>query len=138
MLANKRVVAELLNKMEVCYLSNRAGNVYFSLLTDFEDAEAETMPHDGPLLELAKDGIKRLNDTYAIDGRRPFLFFHRPRMWNGREKCWMGYERKRGKLEALNRFLRSPETNDFLIEGDFSIVSTIKYVIRSMLLFTTV
>ncbi len=129
MLANKRVVAELLNKMEVCYLSNRAGNVYFSLLTDFEDAEAETMPHDGPLLELAKDGIKRLNDTYAIDGRRPFLFFHRPRMWNGREKCWMGYERKRGKLEALNRFLRSPETNDFLIEGDFSIVSTIKYVI---------
>ena len=129
MIASERAIAGLLNKMEVCYLSNRADNLYFSLLTDFEDAEAETMPGDAALLDLARDGIKQLNDTYARNGLRPFLFFHRPREWNGRERRWMGYERKRGKLEALNSFLRSPETTGFLIEGDFAIMAGVKYVL---------
>ncbi len=129
MLADHRAVAGLLNKMEVCYLSNRAANVYFSLLTDFEDAQAETMPGDAALLELARDGMRQLNDTYARDGHRPFLFFHRPRKWNPRERRWMGYERKRGKLEALNGFLRSREKTGFLIEGDGTIAPDIKYVL---------
>jgi len=129
MLEDKRAIARLLNKMEVCYLSNRADNLYFSLLTDFEDAETETTPGDATLLALARDGIRQLNDTYAHNGRRPFLFFHRPRKWNERELRWMGYERKRGKLEALNAFLRSPKTTEFLVEGDFEIVPTIKYVL---------
>jgi cyclic beta-1,2-glucan synthetase len=129
MLSSVDAIAGLLNKMEVCYLSNQADNLYFSLLTDFEDATTETTPGDMALLELAKQGMERLNDTYARNGHRSFLLFHRPRTWNPREKRWMGYERKRGKLEALNRFLRSPETTDFLIEGDFAIVHNVKYVL---------
>jgi hypothetical protein len=129
MLSSERTIAGLLNKMEVFYLSNHAENVSFSLLTDFEDADAETMLGDAALLALARDGMERLNDTYEQNGRRPFLLFHRPRAWNPREQRWMGYERKRVKLEALNAFLRSPETPGFLIEGDIASVHEVKYVI---------
>ena len=42
----------------------------------------------------------------------------------------MGYERKRGKLAALNAFLRNRRTNDFsLIQGETTILSNVKYVI---------
>jgi hypothetical protein len=42
----------------------------------------------------------------------------------------MGYERKRGKLTALNAFLRERGPNDFsLIVGDLDILTNIKYVI---------
>jgi cyclic beta-1,2-glucan synthetase len=129
MLANKRAVAGLLDKMEICYLSNRADNLYFSLLTDFEDAPAQTMPADAELLELAKTGIRRLNNLYGRNGLTPFLFFHRPRAWNPREFCWMGYERKRGKLETLNGFLRTLKPDGFLIEGNVEIARDVKYVI---------
>ncbi|MDD5675401.1 MAG: hypothetical protein PHC61_14620, partial [Chitinivibrionales bacterium] len=129
MLAGPRAVAALLDKMEVCYLSNRADNLYFSILTDFEDAGAQTLPGDEALFNQAREGMRRLNDTYARDGRRPFLFFHRPRAWNERERRWMGYERKRGKLEALNAFLRAPEKSGLLIEGDPAIAHDVKYVL---------
>ena len=129
MLTSSDDIAELLNKIEVCYLSNRADNLYFSLLTDFEDAAEETLPQDALLLELAKNGIQRLNDIYAVNEYQPFLLFHRPRRWNPGEGCWMGYERKRGKLEALNGFLRGREADDFIVEGDSTSLLTIKYVL---------
>ena len=34
-----------------------------------------------------------------------FLLLHRRRVWNAREGTWMGWERKRGKLEQLNQLL---------------------------------
>lgn len=129
MLTNRTEIADLLNKMEMHYLSNRADNLYFSLLTDFEDASTETLPDDALLLGMAKDGIKKLNDTYTLNGIRPFLLFHRSRQWNALERSWMGYERKRGKLEALTRFLRSQEPDTFLVEGDRAVAQGSTYVL---------
>jgi hypothetical protein len=42
----------------------------------------------------------------------------------------MGYERKRGKLEDLNRYLRGGARDKFsLVEGDTSELESIRYVI---------
>ncbi len=122
-------IGELMNKIETCCLANRADNLYFSLLTDFKDAPEESMPDDGPLFKLAREGIKQLNNKYGRNGRGPFYLFHRSRLWNPGEKVWMGYERKRGKLEALNKALRSGKTPELLIEGDPSVLPQVKYVI---------
>eukprot|EP01034_Spumella_vulgaris_P040082 gene40082-49567_t len=60
----------------------------------------------------------------------PFLLLHRPRLWNASENAWMGRERKRGKLEDLNRFLRGGARDRFaLVVGDTSDLETFKYVI---------
>jgi cellobiose phosphorylase len=104
LLTNSREIDDLLEDMEVRYLANRDPAMAFVLLTDFRDAATETTPADAPLLEQAMNGINELNTRYGEAGS--FYLFHRPRRLNKREGVWMGWERKRGKLEEFNAFLR--------------------------------
>ncbi len=121
---------DLLEAMEVRYLANRNENLYFGLLTDFPDADQESLPSDQPTLLAVKQAIDALNSKYNRQNNDLFYLFHRPRIWNPRENSWMGYERKRGKIEELNALLRGSGSEKFsLILGDPSIFSTIKYVI---------
>ena len=71
---------------------------------------------DDELLSAAAAGIDQLNQRYgeAPGGGARFLLLHRQRRWNGGEGCWMGWERKRGKLEELNALLRGSTTTSFL------------------------
>ena len=98
-------VPALLEALEVRYLGNRDPNLFFALLTDFRDAPERTQPGDDELVGLARDGIEALNDQYSEDRSSIFYLFHRPRLWNPRDRVWMGWERKRGKLEQFNALL---------------------------------
>ncbi|HET6766155.1 MAG TPA: cyclic beta 1-2 glucan synthetase, partial [Chitinophagaceae bacterium] len=130
MLTSEAYVEELIEGLEIRYLANREENLHFGLLTDFMDADTATMPEDDQLVALAKKRIEELNGKYATPESNTFYLFHRTRTWNRREKKWMGYERKRGKLFALNAFLRERGRNDFsLVVGDLDILTNIKYVI---------
>ena len=130
MLTTEAYIDELIEGLEIRYLANREDNLHFGLLTDFMDADSATMPGDDQLVALAKKRIEELNEKYTSPESNTFYLFHRPRTWNRREKKWMGYERKRGKLSALNAFLRQRGQNDFsLIVGDLDILTNIKYVI---------
>ena len=123
-------VVNLLEALEVRYLANCDHNVYFALLTDFRDASTEHLTGDDELLRRAGEGIQALNQKYQRDRPCIFFLFQRPRRWNAREKIWMGYERKRGKLADLNRILRGGSLECFSrIVGDFSTLPHIKYVI---------
>src|SRR6187399_2291633 len=83
-----------------------------------------------PTMLTSEAYIEELNEKYTSPESNTFYLLHQPRTWNRREKKWMGYERKRGKLSALNAFLRERGQNDFsLIVGDLGIVTNIKYVI---------
>src|SRR5260370_5071042 len=96
--------AKLLEDLEIRYLANRDPHLYFALLTDFQDAAAPETPNDS-VLEVCADGIHTLNRRYGNGSSNPFFLFHRPRRWNNSERKWMGYERKRGKLNDLNKLL---------------------------------
>ena len=130
MLADKAEIEKLIEALEVRYLANRNGNLHFGLLTDFLDAPTEILPGDKILIELVTEKINGLNVKYARPLNDLFLLFHRPRLWNPSENSWMGYERKRGKLSALNSILRGGPKEQFsVIIGDQSIFPSIKYVI---------
>lgn len=123
-------VDRLVDNLELHYLSNRDQQLHFALLTDFPDASLEVTESDGVILERARRGIEILNRKYPSDNTTIFYLFHRPRRWNPGENCWMGYERKRGKLMEFNALLRGKAADAFsIIEGDRSILSSIKYVI---------
>ena len=127
-------IENLIEALEVRFLANRDENLHFSLLTDFQDASQETLPEDEPLLLLAQQRIEELNNKYVSTKGDTFFLLHRPRKWNPRERIWMGYERKRGKLADLNSLLRSRaydvQGDRFsLIVGDTAILSSVKYVI---------
>ena len=119
----------LIETMEVRYLANKQPNLLFALLTDFKDADVETMPDDKSLLAYAHKRINELNHKYST-GSDTFFLLHRPRLWNPVEKKWMGHERKRGKLYDLNGLLRGKSRDKFqLIAGDEEQLLNIKYVI---------
>jgi cyclic beta-1,2-glucan synthetase len=134
MLASADGIEDLIEALEVRFLANRDENLLFGLLTDYQDAAEETLPEDEPLLLLAKLRTEELNEKYSSSRNDIFFLFHRPRTWNASEQVWMGYERKRGKLAALNALLRSRthglSGNPFsLIVGNTGILSGVKYVI---------
>ena len=132
MLMSTQHIEDLIEALEVRFLANRDDNLHFGLLTDFRDAEEETLAEDEPLLRLAEQRIEELNDKYGVSRGDTFLLFHRPRLWNPEERIWMGYERKRGKLADLNALLRGGEHAEdrfSLVVGDRAFLSNVKYVI---------
>ncbi len=118
-----------LNRLEIRYLANPDPNLRFALLSDFSDAPQELMPEDAEYYEIAVRGIAQLNERHGA-GR--FFLFHRPRTWSESEQCWLGWERKRGKLEQLNRFLMGesgPELDPYLCAGDRAAITNIRFII---------
>lgn len=130
LLSTSQEIDSLLEALEIRYLGNRDPHLFFALLTDFRDAPERTMPGDDVLLAHTRAGIQALNETYREDRPCIFYWFHRPRVWNAYEQVWMGYERKRGKLEQFNALLRGGEPTTFSeLVGDVAILGSIKYVI---------
>ena len=120
----------LLEQLEVRFLTNRIPRLLFGLLTDFSDADQETLPGDEDLLRTATAGIRDLNARHSSGGEPIFFLLHRPRKWNPEERGWMAYERKRGKLEQFNRLVRAGELGPFCaVEADLPALRAVRYVI---------
>jgi cyclic beta-1,2-glucan synthetase len=136
LLSTREEIEEQIERLEVHYLSNQDGDLYFALLSDWRDAATENVNGDDELLAAAVNGIARLNQRHepATAGKR-FLLLHRKRLWNESERKWMGWERKRGKLHELNRLLRGAADTTFLSFDDCStpdsssVTSDVRYVI---------
>jgi cyclic beta-1,2-glucan synthetase len=116
MLSSVEANAQLAHRLELHWLANREDQAQFALLTDWADAPAESMPGDSTLLNDALQRIAALNDVYpSPDGMPPrFVLLHRARSWADTEQRWMGWERKRGKLEMLLRLLATGDDSGFL------------------------
>src|SRR5208282_1152417 len=112
MLTSEAAVTTMLDQLEVRFLANKDDNLQFALVTDFTDASGPTMPSDEQLIAQARSGIDALNRSYSLDGSTKFYLLHRPRKWESREGVWMGEERKRGKLAALNQLLLRGERGE--------------------------
>jgi hypothetical protein len=138
MLTGVANIETLVEALEVRFLANRDESLHFGLLTDLRDAPTQTLPQDAGLVQLAVERISALNEKYPRMSGDTFFLFHRPRCWNPQERVWMGYERKRGKLAALNALLLG-STPDHLpdgaispfarVVGDTAILTNVRYVI---------
>ncbi|RPJ28424.1 MAG: cellobiose phosphorylase [Chloroflexi bacterium] len=130
LLGTERDAPFLIRQIEHHFIANSDPNIFFALITDFADAPAKEMPDDDQPVTQTKVAIEQLNKKYGYRSYQPFFFFHRERTWNESEECWMGWERKRGKLEEFNKFLRGDDSTTFTIKvGDLSVLPSIQYVI---------
>jgi cyclic beta-1,2-glucan synthetase len=147
LIASRPEIDNLIRQLEMHFLRNPESGLYYALLTDFRDADSETLPEDEDLVKYAASGIEKLNEKYIrskvedvppaeassnqstntenvgmnkplqkpMPGSVPqFYLLHRKRLWNPSEQTWMGWERKRGKLNELNRLLRGDEGTSFI------------------------
>ncbi|MGE5642253.1 MAG: cellobiose phosphorylase, partial [Byssovorax cruenta] len=130
LLGTERDIAFLMRQLELHYVANTDPNLFFALLSDFADADEKDLPEDPALIALATAEIDRLNERYGAGEYRPFYLFHRERLWNAGENSWMGWERKRGKLEEFNELLQGSQDTSYKYKhGDLSILPSIHFVI---------
>ncbi len=118
----------LVDHLEVLALGNMDPYIHFALLGDFTDATSEVTSEDASIVAAARSGIEVLNARYGHGRQDRFFLFHRSRKWNAAEGVWMGWERKRGKLEEFNRLLRGAADTSFTVQvGDTDVLSAVRY-----------
>jgi len=128
LLLNEKQVRRLVQDLEVRFLGNHDPNLHFVLLTDLPDSPVPSH-EDDPVVDLCSELVKGLNEKYRGEKDGCFLLLHRHRVYNPREKVWMGWERKRGKLMDLNKLLSSGYDSFPVKAGDLSVLSKVRFVI---------
>jgi len=128
MLTSAAGVDALLEHVEVLALGNNDPHIHFAILTDFADTATADAPSDAAILGRARSGIEALNVKFGPGHAERFFLFHRDRQWNGGERTWMGWERKRGKIEEFNRLLRGSTTTSFSTQvGAVDVLPSVRY-----------
>ncbi len=127
---------KLVQQLELHWLANREEQAQFALLTDWSDAGKASLPGDEALLHGAQASVTALNVRYpSATGAPPrFLLIHRPRSWCETQQRWLGWERKRGKLELLLRALATGDTEGFArgdsgFQPNLQLATGIRYVV---------
>ncbi len=129
MLTSAAHVHRMVDQLEVRYLGNQDRNIHYALLTDMPDSAFQPREDTAPLVDLAARLIRELNEKYADERMGTFFLFHRHRVYNPRERLWMGWERKRGKLMDLNNLIRG-QFDSFPVKiGDLTILPSVRFVI---------
>ena len=120
LLTSRASVDELAHRLELHHLANPEPHAQFALLTDWADAATATLASDTPLLDTAVRRIAALNARYAPAPERAprFIVLQRARTLSATEGCFIGWERKRGKLEQLIGLLAAPPA-DSTLPGPF-------------------
>ena len=110
-LKNKEKTVELLEQLEVYYLSNinrasegqrlesRRQNLYYTLIGDAAAYKEADAPWDDEVVEAGLAKVKELNEKY---GAPIFNFVYRRRAWSDGEQTFLGHERKRGAILHFN------------------------------------
>ncbi len=126
MLADEQEIDRLVHRLHLHWLANPERHAQFALLTDWSDAATEHAEGDQALLAHAARQIDALNARHATPGDSPqaprFIVLHRRRSRSRSEQAWIGWERKRGKLEQLVAAL---VTGDGTAFADLGAASTI-------------
>jgi cyclic beta-1,2-glucan synthetase len=129
LLRDAQTIRAEVENLEIRYLANKEGNLLFSLFTDYTDSDQAHREDDERLLQTVTESLEALNHRY---GGERFFLFHRDRTWSESEQKFIGWERKRGKIEELNRLIDGtrPEDADRLVYvGDPDHLSNVRFVI---------
>jgi cyclic beta-1,2-glucan synthetase len=128
LLLSEKQVQGLVEALEVRFLGNHDRNLHFAIVSDLPDSD-QPAPEDDALVALCAGMIEKLNEKYAGSNFGSFVMLHRHRVYNPRERGWMGWERKRGKLHDLNQLMRGQYDSFPVKAGNVSILPKIRYVI---------
>ena len=119
--------AELAAKLERYYLANRSAGqeLRFGILADLPDSARPMGEPQRDWVCRAKEAVEQLNRSYPAHFA---LFFRTPR-YQPREERYFGWERKRGALLDLTRFLRSVPGGLRLLAGERSALTGVRYLL---------
>ena len=122
LLGSVGAVSPLVHRLRLHFLANPEAHAQFALLSDFADADSPVLPGDAAILAEATAQLSALNASHpAAPGEPPrFLLLHRARTLSTTQGRWIGWERKRGKLEQLVASLVHDLPGPFMALGELS------------------
>ncbi|MFZ2824027.1 glucoamylase family protein, partial [Hydrogenophaga sp.] len=122
MLTHRKGISQLVHRLQLHHLANAEAHAQFALLSDWADADTEHHPGDDELVQHAITELAALNARYPeAPGQPPrFLLLHRGRVQSATQRQWLGWERKRGKLEQLVAALATGTPGPFFDLGELS------------------
>lgn len=136
-------IDRLAHRLHLHHLANPEAHAQFALLTDWCDADTMQTEGDALLLERAIQKITELNERHASPATNDsagmcvtaprFLLLHRPRTFSISEQRWIGWERKRGKLEQLVALLAGQEPSEVRAFLDLGVLSSVAMGTRHVL-----
>ncbi|WP_309681781.1 GH36-type glycosyl hydrolase domain-containing protein [Polaromonas sp.] len=135
MLTSVAATTELVHRLSLHWLACRENQAQFALLTDWADADSQSQAGDQALLDDALAQVRALNRCYPAAAGAPsrFVLLHRARAWSETEGRWIGWERKRGKIELLLRQLATGSASVFVPAGtaspDMRLADGLRYVL---------
>jgi cyclic beta-1,2-glucan synthetase len=142
-------VARLRETVAFNYRGNHAPLMQQVILADFPDSASPELLGDEKNWEALCKAVDSLNAEACASGgcsvhtapgdtsscghpfeEGPFLALRRRRRWNERERRWMGWERKRGKLEEFNKAVLGEAESSFELTGPVrDRLSHVRYVL---------
>ncbi len=130
-LRDKEKIKKLFDTLETYYLVNKTKNLYFTLLGDVIQHDSAVYEKDAEICKYGLSYAKKLNQKYRQD---IFHFIYRKRFYNESEKCYLGYERKRGALLQFNKLLlkkmtKREQDRNFQVHTFHDFNEKIQYVI---------
>lgn len=112
-------------KLARLYNTNGRGAVQICLLADLKQAAYPETPRDKADIMAMSREIAKLN-SYTGNA---FVLAIRPRKFSPTMKAYTGWERKRGALEQLARYIRDGEDAFLLLEGDREALRRSRYIL---------
>ncbi len=119
--------AHFARKLEEFSLANRGcgKNMLFGILADLPEADSKAVPEDTDIICSAADEIARLNEKYGGG----FYLFTRPRTEDPGRGKFSGFERKRGALLCLAKFICGEESELEVSSGNLTVLEGARFII---------
>lgn len=125
LLTSPQKAEDFAKKIEQFYYSNGRGNIMFGILGDLKESNLPDQPEDKAIREAAVKRVRALNRKYC----NHFCLFVRSRRYSPTQDCFTGWERKRGAIIELVRFMKGQFCSITTFEGDIQRLRSTKYVI---------
>ena len=125
MITSAKDIYLLQEKLISLNYTNISENMRICALCDLKQADFYSISEDKALIRNTKRIIKKMNDKY----NDRFYLIIRNRTYSKTQRKYTGYERKRGAIEQLVRFIKNENVAFAAFEGDESFIHEIKYIV---------
>lgn len=116
---------ELFERLEDFYLSEENDNRFYAIVCNLPDGKKKTAGGDEKIIASALGRVEALRAKYGAH----FGIFVRERRYSRSEGKYIGWERKRGAVLELCRFMRGEKTSISRYIADESFLREAKYLI---------
>ena len=121
LVSDEKSVEEALQRLRTAWLKNPAEGIYFALLCDLPAAEQEKLPEDNKLFGTAE----RLRTEIFPES----IIIFRRRSYSETMRKWQGFDRKRGAVEELVKFMCGKRVKFRTVLGDAEPLKDCEFIV---------